>query len=356
MEDVPAKRTMPVVSLANLRYQIETMPAHPRSLNHPYSWWFRTKRAADFLGHINYGVAQTLARMNPYPKPFRHVRFPTEDGVDIAGWLGPQHPTHESDWGIVVVPGMFATKDDTVHKSRAIRMHRQWRIPVLAIDMRAFGESMGIATAGWKEAYDVHGAARYLIESTGVDRVAILSESMGGAAALNALALDATAGTHYFGGGALCFSAFVDAKDAVEHISTPPPRGDPFRSSWDGFRKLLRMKSGGAYDRFDDFLEDSARVNGLPGLEELLRLANPKWKANLIQAPTMLVHATDDPVVPVRHARRMERYADEKPNVEVVVTNWGQHTQFEALDEKWFWEACAKFYGFVNGVELPNLA
>ncbi len=342
--------------LAALRLQLQALPAHPVSHNHPRNWWFRVKRTADFVGHVHYWMAHTLAQLNPYPKPFRHTYFDTEDGVRIAAWLGPQHKEHPSDWGIVIVPGMFATKDDTVHKSRAIRIHRHWKIPVIAIDLRAFGESTGIATAGWKEAYDVHGAARYLIEETGVSRVAILSESMGGAAALNALALDASARTGYFAGGALCFSAFVDAKDAVMHISERPAKDDPFRSSWDGFRKLLRMKSDGAYDRFDDFLEDSARVNGLPGLEELLRLANPKWKVNLIQAPTLLVHSTDDPVVPIRHARRMERYAEGKKNIEVLVTAWGQHTQFEPLDDKWFWEVCRRFYGMVNNTELENLA
>lgn len=339
-----------------LRRELEAIPAHPVAPMHPRSWWFRVQRLGDFVAHVRYDMARVLARTQPYPKPFRHETFATEDGVTIAGWLGPQHAASPSDWGLVIVPGMFATKDDAVHKSRAVRIHRRWKIPVLAIDLRAFGESKGIATAGWKEAYDVHAAAHFLRAETGVQRVAVLSESLGGAASLNALALDSAARTNHLGGGVVCLSAFVDAADAVAHISNPPPRGDPFRLGWLGFQRLLRVKSGGAYDRFDAFLADVARIHGLPDLDELLRLANPKWKVPLMHQPTLLVHAVDDPIVPVRHARRMERYAEGNDHMQVLVTGWGMHAQFEPLDPVWFWEVLARFYGEINGVELPNLA
>jgi pimeloyl-ACP methyl ester carboxylesterase len=338
-----------------LRHELEAIPQRPVTFVHPRTWMFRAKRMADFVGHVRHGTAQLLARLNPYPKPWRHVTFRTEDGVQIAGWLGPQHRA-PSAWGLVLVPGMFATKDDTAHKRRAILIHRHWRIPVLAIDLRAFGESTGVGTAGWKEALDVTGAANFLVQETGVTRVAVLAESLGGAAALNALARDAETRTDLLSGGVLCYSAFVDAKDAVGYISAEPPKGHPFASSFSGFRRLLRAKSMGAYDRFDELLEDVARVNGLSGLEELFDLANPKWKVPLIKQPTLLVHAANDPVVPVRHAHRMERYAVDKPNIQVLIVQWGEHTQFEPLDPHWYWEVTRRFFGNVNGVELENLA
>lgn len=339
-----------------LRLDLEALPQSPSAPAHPRHWWFRTKRMADFLGHATLARSRLLARLNPYPAPFRHVRFRTEDGVKIAGWLGPQHVTSPSSWGMVVVPGMFATKDDTVHKRRAIHMHRHWRIPVLAIDTRAFGESTGIATAGWKEAMDVHAAARFLAEETGVRRVAVMAESLGGAAAINALALDSQANTNLLTGGVLAWSAFVDAKDAVAYISERPARGHPFAAAWGGFRRLLAIKSMGAYSRFDEYLEDVARVNGLRGAEELYDLANPKWKVTLLRHPILLVHATDDPVVPVRHARRMERYAQGLPQVQTLIVAWGSHTMFEVLDPKWFWEVARRFFGAANQVELESLA
>lgn len=344
------------MDLSDLRRELEQLPQRPVTKDALRNWWFRTRRTLDFLVHVKFHVARAWARLDPYPQPFRHLFFRTEDGVPIAAWLGPQHKDAPSDWGLVLVPGMFATKDDAAHKSRAIRLWKNWKVPVIAIDMRAFGESAGIATAGWKEALDVHGAAALLAKQTGVKRVAVIAESMGGAAAINALAHDTQGRTFLMSGGVLCFSAFMDARDAVSYISTRPPKGHPFTPAWDGFRKLLRMKSEGQYEAFDEFLDDAARVNGLRGLDELLDLANPKWKVPLLGQPVLCVHSTDDPVVPVRHARRMERYAEGHPNVQVIVTNWGGHTGFEPLDPWWFWEVCRRFFGRVNGVELPNLA
>ncbi|HLF16228.1 MAG TPA: hypothetical protein VI796_02210, partial [Candidatus Thermoplasmatota archaeon] len=189
-----------------LRRELEALPQSPVRKGHPRNWWFRAKRGLDLLGHARYSMAHFFARTNPYPKPFRHVRFRTEDNVEIAGWLGPRPEGSTAEWGLVVVPGMFSSKDDTVHKRRALRIWRSWRIPVLAIDLRAFGESRGISTAGWKEAYDVHAAAKFLAKETGVKRVAVLAESLGGAAALNALAHDSRSGTNILTGGTLCFS------------------------------------------------------------------------------------------------------------------------------------------------------
>lgn len=338
-----------------LRERLEALPQTPVPRAHPRNWVFRVKRGLDFIGHIRIDSARFFARHNPYPKPFKHLVIPLDSGVEIAAWLGPQHPIR-SDWGLVVVPGLFSTKDDTVHKRRAIRIWRQWRIPVLAMDMRGFGESTGISTAGWKEADDVHAAARTLVAQAGVKRVAILAESMGGAAALNALAYDGESGANLLSGGVLCWSPFVDARDAVGYVSERPPRDHPFFPSWEGFRRLLRFKSMGGYDRFDEYLEDAARVHGLSGFSELADLSNPKWKVPMMRQPTLLVHATDDPVVPVRHARRMERYAEGHPHIQTLVTNWGGHTGFEPMDPTWFWEVMRRFYGEVNGVELPNLA
>jgi pimeloyl-ACP methyl ester carboxylesterase len=343
-------------SLEALRIELEGLPAHPIGERHPRFLWFWALRTLDFATHTRFRAARFLSRMRPYPKPFRHVRFRTEDGVHIAGWLAPQPRMAPSRWGLIIAPGLFATKDDAVHRGRAVAIHERWRIPVLAIDLRAFGESTGIATAGWKEALDIAAAAKFLATETGVQRVAVLAESLAGAAALNALAYDSQSNANLLTGGVLCWSAFVDAKDAVAHISQRPERGDRFYKPWNGFRRLLRFRFRGAYERFDDFLEDAARVNNLKGLEELLDLANPKWKVPLIRAPTLLVHARDDPVVPVRHAETMQVYAAEKPNIQVLVTTWGSHAQFEPKDPLWFWEVSSRFFGFVNQVELPNLA
>lgn len=340
------------MDLRPLLHSLETLPQEPVPRTHPRHWAFRLKRAADFFGHARPETSGFFRRINPYPKPWQHKWLRADDGVDIAAWYGPVE--REAPFGLVLVPGMFSTKDDTIHKRRALRMWRAWDIPIVALDLRAFGESKGIATGGWKESLDIHAAARFLVEEAGVGRVALLAESMGGAAALNALAHDARSHSGFITGGALCFSAFVDVRDAVNYISSEPPKDDPFHMQWAGFRRMLRFRSSGGYENFRDYMEDAARVNGLASFDELVEIANPKWKTSMIEAPTLLVHAADDPVVPVRHARRMERYAKDQTNIQVMVTSWGQHTGFEGMDPWWFWEVMRRFYGTVNGVELAH--
>ena len=337
-----------------LRDELEQIPQAPVPRAHPRNWVFRLKRGLDFVGHARRDAARFFAKANPYPKPFQHVLIEGEGGSHVAAWYGPQDGSHQ--WGLLIVPGMFSTKDDTAHKRRALRIWRAWRVPVMVMDLRGFGESTGISTAGWKESEDVLAAARRLKELAGLQRVAVLAESLGGAAALNALALDGASGANLLAGGVLCFSAFVDARDAVAHISERPPADSPFYLQWLAFRRLLRIKSMGGYERFDDYLEDAARVHGLKGWDELADLANPKWKVPLLHQPTLIVHSADDPVVPIRHARRVERYADANPKVQVLLTTWGGHTGFEPMEPTWFYEVLRRFFGAVNHAKLPNLA
>lgn len=363
---MPQEPTAPEERFRILRDQLNALPQDPVSRTHPRAWAFRTKRVMDFVGHARPHHARFFRRINPYPKPFRHVTFRTEDGVQIAAWMadgkdrrsrttGAEAVRSGPPLGLVIVPGMFSTKDDTVHKRRAIHIHRHWKIPVIVIDQRAFGESTGIATAGWKEALDVHGAARLLSEASGAKRIGILAESLGAAATLNALAHDSRSGADLLTGGVLTWSAFVDARDAVHYITAEPPKDHPFRAAWESFRRLLLFRSMGGYESFEAYLEDAARVNGLESVEELFDLANPKWKVGMMHQPALLVHSMDDPVVPVRHARRMERYARNHPHIQVIITSWGQHTAFEAMDPWWFWEVVRRFFGTVAGIELPNL-
>ncbi len=335
------------------RRRLEELPSNPVHHYHPRRLVTRAKRGADFMGHLRWETSRFFATINPYPRPFEHVWLRSADQVRIAAWVGPRRPTQPSEWGLVLVPGMFSTKDDTIHKRRAIHIWRHWKIPVACIDLRGFGESRGVSTAGWKEALDVEAAAKHLRDVHHVKRVAVIAESLGGAAAINAVANEGERGGSLFDGGLLTWSAFVDARDAVEYISAQPPEDHPFANSWAGFRRLLHLKSMGGYQRFTDLIEDVARTNGLPDVEALYALASPKSKVKHIRNPALLIHATDDPVVPVRHARRMERYAGDADHVQTMVVPWGMHTQFEAIDPTWYWEVTRRFFGEVNHQELP---
>jgi len=59
--------------------------------------------------------------------------------------------------------------------------------------------------------------------------------------------------------------------------------------------------------------------------------------------PTLVVHAEDDPVVPVVHARRLATAAASNPRVAVRVLPAGGHLLFDAVDEGWYWGALDAF-------------
>jgi alpha-beta hydrolase superfamily lysophospholipase len=73
---------------------------------------------------------------------------------------------------------------------------------------------------------------------------------------------------------------------------------------------------------------------GVPARELARRASAAEWPDDL-RAPTLLVHAVDDVVVPVAQVRRFAALAARNPQVRVVVRPTGRHTLFEALDPAW---------------------
>lgn len=305
----------------------------PRTLLNVRNWWRLFKRWFDLFGHVTGRLNDLLVRLNPYPPPFRKVAFPSADGTMIAGWLGLQDVRRP---GLVVVPGMFSTKDDTVHKHRAIRIWRRWNYNVLVIDLRGFGQSAsGLNTPGWKESEDVLAAARFLREFNSVTRVGLLAESLAGAATLLALAEDGKSAVPVVT-SCMTICAFADARTAAQHISTLPPREDPFYGIHRLFQRLLRYRSKGRFEGFTDYLSFVAHHYGI-GLEELYERSQPKNVVQDVRAPLLCLHAEDDHTVPVAHARILEHLLRDKRNAAVWTVPWGEHCAFEVLDRRWYW-------------------
>lgn len=327
-----------------LRRELLRTPEHPRSMMHPAVLSFRAGLALDFVVHAKHDWSRAVRKIRPYPKPFETVRLFAKDGVELSAWSTGNHI--QSRFGVVVVPGLFATKDDHQHRGRAIHIQREWNVPVVCLDLRAFGESKGIATAGWKERWDVIAAVDHLEEVAGCEKVLLVGESMGGAAVLNAMAQMGQDGDERLLGG-VTISAFVDALDAVTHISSEPPKGDAFETYYQAFRGMLRRTTGGGYESFLEFMSDVARQEGLAP-KAFLKRASPKKHLHEITSPVLLLHASDDPIIPVRHARRIERYAATQPMLIPVITTWGEHAGFEAMDPVWFWSILDRFWEYLS--------
>lgn len=375
------------------------IPQHPRRV---FNWRHiiaLVKRTTDFFGHRRGWFGSFLNRVNPYPEPFIRVEIPSMDGTIIRGWLGLQ-PSRRP--GVLVVPGMFSSKDDTVHKAKAIRLWRRWNYNVLIIDLRGFGLSQGSPnTPGWKEAEDVLAAARFLHSFNSVSSVGVVAESLGATAALLAAAQEglweeealarlegravpiqrpeATGdeGWHLPGADPLlapeqagpaglaaralapaatqpiprrviraviAFSPFADARAAVEHINRMPARRDPFYHVQRLFIRLLAMHTRGQHRDFVRFMAASAAHYGV-SLETLYARSMLKEAVHLIRAPTLVIHAEDDPTVPVDQARVLQETVRDREQIQVWVLPWGRHVEFDLLSRRWYWRVLSRFLG-----------
>lgn len=378
----------PAYSVRDQFVDLARIPQRPRKV---FNWRHvlaLVKRTTDFFGHRRTWWGAFLSRANPYPKPFRRVEIPSFDGTLISGWLGLQSSRRP---GVVIVPGMFSSKDDTAHKRKAIRMWRRWNHNVLIIDLRGFGQSQGNPnTAGWKEAEDVLAASRYLYQFNTVTKVAVVGDSLGATACLLAAAQEGlwerrARGEEPAGDQAeslawelpgaepllgdptgrtvpvrpfvrpvrlpvrvisavVAVSPFADPEKAVDHINTLPARRDPFFFVQRLFIRLLALHTAGAHRDFRGFMKASAEHYGVT-IEQLFERSDVQRVATEIRAPTLVLHAEDDDTVPVAHARLLDARVADRENIQVWVLPWGRHAEFDLLDNRWYWRVLARFLG-----------
>ena len=111
---------------------------------------------------------------------YEDVRFTTDDGVTLSGWLVPAG--RETRTAVVVLHGFGG------HRLPELAAFVPWlqdRHHVLQFDFRGHGESgPGRTTLGQHERRDVAAAVRFL-ESRGLGPIALFGVSMGAATAIN---------------------------------------------------------------------------------------------------------------------------------------------------------------------------
>lgn len=122
--------------------------------------------------------------LSQFPLPVEEVRFPSRDGLRLAGWFaaGTNGAT------VILCHGYGGTRTDLL--PHAAFLHRAG-YSVLLFDQRARGESEGKYVAvGGLERWDVLGAVDYLLRRPRMDpwRIGAVGLSAGGAATLLAAA------------------------------------------------------------------------------------------------------------------------------------------------------------------------
>lgn len=282
-----------------------------------------------------------------YPRQFSEQLIRSADGTPISAIVGMQ-PTPRP--GLVVVHGLFGTKHFDYVRDVAVRAFYDWGFSVSAIDLRGFGmtEVMSEArnTGGWKEGEDVLAAAGDLHER-GATSVGALGFSLGASSVMDACDLEGA--EQALDGGILAVGGPSDTHLAVEHISTEPPPGDPFRLFYPSFKRLLRSKvrALGWPEDLDDFRHVLDRMTAPSygiSVAELHERSSAKNHVAGSKVPLLVLHATDDEIVPVEHARLVAEAARDNLEVEVWILPWGGHCAFDVLDPRWTWTVYRRFF------------
>lgn len=296
------------------------------------------KVGADFIAHNIPRAHAILSRVNPYPRPWRATRVATRDGARLAAWYGAGRADGPS---VLMVPGTFQTKDDTPRKRRAIDLWRRLGASVLIIDQRGFGGSHAYAgTGGMLEAGDIHDAADWLRDASGAPRVHVWGESLGGAAVLLAGARE---GAEERIASAIAWAPFAELSDAIGASSPRTRRGRTGVGR--AYRWLLRRRTRNTAEDFGAFLRMRARELGVD-MHELIVAGSPCYHVEELRVPATVHHAIDDPIVPVNHARLLERIARERaPNLRVHIHPRGAHIDFDRVAPKWYLQTTEAFLG-----------
>lgn len=337
-------------SLEILR-RVQRLPQNPTKLG---AWHLplAVRTITDYVTRAPPWLAKVRGRITTYPAPFRKVHYRSWDGTLLTAWLGvhkapqPEGPPRVVPReAILVVPGMFNTKDNVLQRDRAVRFFQEWGYHVLVLDLRGMGESSRVFnTAGWKESEDVEASIEYFRAHVPIQKLHVYSESMGAVAAILAAARQAERGFRLVDGGLLAISPFPDAKKMIHHLVHGPAKGEASALLQWFFNRLLRL-GGRDYPDFEAYLRAAAK-NYQVSLETLYRRSTALGALKTVNVPLLLVCALDDPLVPRSEIRRFERALKGRDNPALLTLPWGGHCVFELQDKAWFNALLQEFFDF----------
>lgn len=266
----------------------------------------------------------------PYPPPFFDVTVPLGD-VEVA-CKAAQQPSMPKAPVLILIPGMFNTKNQRIMVSTAMRAYYRWGFNVVVPDMRGFGEtariSRTVTSAGRREGEDVVALARWLRRSWGVNSIFAIGFSFGGSIAL---AASASSDGHDDLDGTIAFSPLADLEQLIQWLSDPPDFCDPaivFALFYRFLqRRMCRLHGQRSIMSFRDYIR--LVVAPYYGTDEqgIYRNSSPTEFIANARIPTLIIHTLDDPVVPFEHATTLSDRAHAAGNdrVELVSAKSGGH-------------------------------
>ena len=222
---------------------------------------------------------------------FETVALKTKDAVKIKGWFISQE---NSDKIIIALHGYPADKGDILPS--LVFLHQDFNL--LFFDFRYFGASDGLySTAGAREIYDLLAAVEFAKER-GFTKIGIWGFSMGGAVAL------------------MGASKTLEIKAVVSdssYASLSLLAKEPYRN-------LAFLKYPLAF-----FTKVFARIFLGISIDEV----SPAEKVKGVKIPILLIHSSDDKVIPFSHALLLKEALKDNPNAEFWFQEEIRHGEFQ---------------------------
>ncbi len=262
-----------------------------------------------------------LARQPPLGTPaqlglqYEDVEFsPRGENIELQGWYMPAERSHRV---VVILHGGFANRTDKWANAMLVaKVLIQNGFNVLTFDQRANGRSGGNRFGlGYWEWKDVLGALDYL-KTRGFrpEEIGFLGYSTGGAAAIMAAANDTEVTA------IVSDSTYADLKDMLKH----------------NFDRFTHLPEG----IFLTLLHVGEATAGIPFSE-----ASPEALVSRVGPRHILfIHGEKDEIVPLAHAYRLFRSANNPENELWIVANAGHVQSFNTEPN----EFTAKVVGFLS--------
>jgi pimeloyl-ACP methyl ester carboxylesterase len=234
--------------------------------------------------------------------PYRSLPVPRDDGPPLPGWLIPAPAGGVAAPGVVLIHGWESARDRTL--PNALFLHAAG-FHVLTLDVRGHGanpaETLPLSVGEY--AADARAGVRALRDRPEVTSIGLLGHSMGGAGVLVAAADDPDVA-------------------AVVAVSAP---ADPYRLTRQTFR-LARLPIPDPIAWPLAWL--TTRVYLKPRRHPVASVSASR-AVREISVPVLLVHGTQDAVVPVGHLTRLaEIRRDARPDAvtDTLVVDGGEHS------------------------------
>src|SRR4051812_32358847 len=346
----PRERTMDAL--------MDDLEAIPHHLHHSDAAMIR-KGLADMATFV---LAQQREAANlgyAYPSQFSDHVFDGADGERIAASIG----LHEGVWrpALIVVHGLFSSRRFDYVRDIAVRAFFEWGFNVAAVDLRSFGltnlTSEAPTSTGWKEGEDIIACARYL-KDLGSTTVGALGISLGGSSVLGACHPDGAG--EAMDGGILAISPPSDPHAMAVRLSRRLPRTHPAYLLNQGFWAMLTSRiRQSRWEDVEDFVDPIERISA-PYYEvepdELWRRAAAGEHIADAKVPVLVLHPSDDEIIPVEQAQELAEAARDNDLVRVWILPGGGHGAIDAVDRTWFHAVTRGFFERWAGYEAPGEA